>query len=392
MEKYSFLDQDQYKLTMQQGVINRYPNVEVRYKFINRGKTIWPVGMADRLRERLDRYSKESILTKGEIEYLKGIRFFTPFFIWCITNYRFDPSEIRVSDNIDDTEVEGYWWRTILWECVFLSMVSELYHEMMGHKLPPRNVLTKINMAKGWDFLRNDIHFVEAGFRRRFSFDNQDLVIGDLVKSAGKCLIGTSNMYFAKKYNIKPIGTVAHEWYMAHSAMFGYHEANRMALENWIQVYNGDLGIVLPDTFTSDAFLNIFDTHFAKLFDGMRQDSGDPITIGHKYLDNYFKTIGNAELIKSKTIIFSDSLDNLQKILKIDREFAGKILRSYMIGTWLSCDIPGVTALKIVMKLSYVKVNGVWVPVVKIGDSGVEKETGNMDQVDLAKRILNIKN
>ena len=389
MDKYSILDQDLYKMTMQLATIQLFPNLFVRYKFINRGKTIWPKGMAERLRERLIRYSEESILTDGEKDYLRTIRFITPFYIWCLSNYRFDPSEINVTDNIDDTTVEGYWWRTILWECVFLSMLSELYYEMTGQKLPDRNVLTKINMTKGYDFYRNDINFVEAGFRRRFSFDNQDNVIYDLKKSAQNRLIGTSNVYFAKKYNLKAIGTKAHEWYMAHSAMFGFHEANRKSLENWIKVYNGDLGVALPDTFTSKAFFSIFDTYFAKLFDGLRQDSGNPIEFGNMALDVYKKVISNDNIIKSKTIIFSDNLNSIEKILSIQKEFLEKILTSYMIGTWLTNDIPGISPLNIVMKLSHVFFNGMWIPVVKLGD-GVGKETGDPNQIDLAKRALNL--
>lgn len=404
MEKYSFLDQDQYKLTMMQAVIKMFPNLKVRYKFINRGKTIWPEGMAQKLRERLKRFSEEAILDKEELEYLTGIRFFLPFFLWVLSKYRFDVSEVHVSDNIDDTEVEGYWWRTILWECIFLSMLSELYHEMTGHILPDRAVLTKLNMSKGWDLYKNDINFVEAGFRRRFSFDNQDYVIQDLIKSAQGCLIGTSNLYFAKKYNIKPIGTVAHEWYMAHSALFGFHEANRMALENWINVYNGDLGTALPDTFTTKAFLNIFDTRYAKLYDGLRQDSGDPSKWGNMVLENYYKTIRDKYIIQSKISIFSNALDNIKSILDIQNEFKNELITRFMMGTWLSCDVPiiqntpksgsddfmKVKPLNIVMKLSHVLVNGTWIPVVKLGDGSGEKYTGDPEQIDLAKRILNI--
>ena len=400
---FSFLDQDQYKFTMMQGVIKLFPNLSVRYKFINRGKTVWPEGLAQKLRERLKQFSEEAVLTQEEHKFLSGIRFFYPFFLWVLSNYRFDSSEVHVSDNIDDTYVEGYWWRTILWECIFLSMLSELYHEMSGHRLPERSILTKLNMSKGWDFLMNNIHFVEAGFRRRFSFENQDYVINDLVKSAGKSFIGTSNVYFAKKYNLIPIGTVAHEWYMAHSAMYGFHEANRKSLESWIQVYNGDLGMALPDTFTSKAFFDIFDTQFAKLFDGLRQDSGDPIEFGNKALEVYERTIRNKDIIKSKTITFSNALTSVEQCVNIDKEFVDKIFRSYMIGTWLSCDVPivpetgifdimtaeRVKPLNIVMKLSEVEIDGKWIPVVKLSDDK-GKNTGDPNQVDLAKRALNL--
>jgi nicotinate phosphoribosyltransferase len=188
--------------------------------------------------------------------------------------------------------------------------------------------------------------------------------------------------------------------------MFGYHEANRKSLEDWIRVYNGDLGTVLPDTFTSKAFFNIFDTHFAKLFDGFRQDSGDPFIIGHLGLDNYYRTIHDKHIIQSKSVIFSNALDNLKSILEISDEFKKELITRFMIGTWLTCDIPIISdesksvdfstmekikPLNIVMKLSHVFIDGVWIPVVKLGDGSGEKYTGDPNQIDLAKRILNIK-
>ena len=410
MDKYSFIDQDQYQFTQQQGVIQLFPNLRVRYQFINRGKTVWPEGLAQKLRDRLKRFSEEAILTKEELEYLRSIRFFFPFYLWVLSKYRFDVSEVHVTDNIDDTYVEGYWWRTILWECIFLSMLSELYHEMSGHKLPDRSILTKLNMSKGYDFYKNLIKVVEGGYRRRFSFDNQDFVINDLVKSAQSYLIGTSNMYFAKKYNIKPIGTISHQWYMAHSAMYGYHEANRMSLENWIKVYNGDLGLVLPDTFTSKAFFNIFDTRFSKIYDGFRVDSGNPYTSGHMGLENYYRTIRDKYIIQSKSVIFSDSLSKFKTVFDLNEEFKKELNTSFLIGTWFSCDIPiikndmekfhlntfdvenfeKIKPLNIVMKLSHVEINNMWIPVVKLGDGAGEKYTGDPEQIDLAKRTLNI--
>ena len=391
MNKYSFLDDDLYKLSMQNVVLQLFPNVRVKYKFVNRGKTVWPDGMAIKLRERIVKLSKEAILTQDEIEYLNKIRYFNPFFVWYLSKYRFDPSEVHITDNIDDSYIEGYWRTSILWECRILSMISELYYEMNGQKLPERNVLTKINMSKGYDFFTNDLKFADFGTRRRFSFDNHDYVIEDLIKSAGKSLVGTSNVYFAKKYNLTPIGTMAHEMIMAHAAMFGFHQANKMALDNWIKVYKGDLGIALPDTFTTDNFLKDYNTYYAKLYDGLRQDSGNPIIIGNKILDQYHKLNLDNLIIKSKTIVFSDNLNSMKKILNIDNEFKNKIRRSYGVGTWISNDIPGVNPLNIVIKLFAVMIDGRWVNTIKLSDDE-GKYTGDPETIDLAKRVfLNIK-
>ena len=391
MNKYSFLDDDLYKLSMQNVVLQLFPNVRVKYKFVNRGKTVWPDGMAIKLRERIVKLSKEAILTQDEIEYLNKIRYFNPFFVWYLSKYRFDPSEVHITDNIDDSYIEGYWRTSILWECRILSMISELYYEMNGQKLPERNVLTKINMSKGYDFFTNDLKFADFGTRRRFSFDNHDYVIEDLIKSAGKSLVGTSNVYFAKKYNLTPIGTMAHEMIMAHAAMFGFHQANKMALDNWIKVYKGDLGIALPDTFTTDNFLKDYNTYYAKLYDGLRQDSGNPIIIGNKILDQYHKLNLDNLIIKSKTIVFSDNLNSMKKILNIDNEFKNKIRRSYGVGTWISNDIPGVNPLNIVIKLFAVMIDGRWLNTIKLSDDE-GKYTGDPETIDLAKRVfLNIK-
>jgi len=391
MNKYSFLDNDLYKLSMQNVVLQLFPNVRVKYKFVNRGKTVWPDGMAIKLREKIVKLSKEAILTQDEIEYLNTIRYFNPFFIWYLINYRFDPTEVHVPDNIDDLEIEGFWRTSILWECRILSMISELYYEMTGQTLPDRNVLTKTNMGKGYDFYTNEIKFAEFGTRRRFSFDNQDYVIQDLLKSAGKSMVGTSNVYFAKKYNLVPIGTMAHEMIMAHAAMFGFHQANKMALDSWIKVYKGDLGIALPDTFTTDNFLKDFNTYYAKLFDGLRQDSGNPIVIGNKILEHYHKLKLDEYIIKSRSVVFSDNLNSMDKILNIKMEFLNKIRMSFGIGTWLTNDIPGVKPLNIVIKLSAVEIDNRWVNTIKLSDDE-GKYTGDPDTIDLAKRVfLNIK-
>jgi len=390
MEKYSFLDDDLYKFSMLNLVIQLFPNVRVKYKFVNRGKTVWPDGMADKLKERIVKLSREAIPTPDEIEYLSNIRYFNPFFIWYISNYRFDPSEVKISQNIDELEIEGFWRTTILWECRILSMISELYYEMMGITLPKRNVLTKINMVKGWELHQNDIKFVDFGTRRRFSFDNQDYVINDLLKSAGSNMVGTSNVYFAKKYGIKPIGTMAHEMGMVHNVLYGFSDSTKKTLNSWIGIYHGDLGICLPDLMGTDVFLKDFNTYYAKLFDGCRLDSGSPIDIGYKILNHYKKLNLDDFIIKSKTLVFSDNINSIKKILDIENEFRGKIRTSYGIGTWLSNDVPGVKPLNMVIKISDVLVDDKWIPAIKLSDDE-GKYTGNKEMIELAKKVLSFK-
>jgi nicotinate phosphoribosyltransferase len=197
--------------------------------------------------------------------------------------------------------------------------------------------------------------------------------------------IGTSNVYLAYKYNLVPIGTHAHEWFMFHAAKYGFKMSNKLALENWVKVFRGDLGIALSDTFTSDAFFIAFDTKLAKLFDGVRQDSGDPIEFGYKIIDHYKKL--NIDP-KSKTIIFSDSL-NPEKVREISKEFRGKIKVSFGIGTNLTNDV-GAEPLNIVIKMTEALPEGRhWIPTVKLSDS-FGKYTGEREMIDMAKKFLDL--
>lgn len=390
MKKYHFLDDDLYKFSMMKSVINLFPNEKVRYKFINRGRTLWPDGMTYRLKEQIYQLSKEAVPTTEEIDYMKKIRFFDPFFIWCLSNYRFDPSEVKIDDNIDGLMIEGYWRNVILWECRILSMISETYYQMTGQNYYfDIEKLYEINTKKGKDFKTFGINFADFGTRRRHSFNNQEKVIQQLISSSDTNFVGTSNVHFASKYNIKPIGTMAHEWIMFHGAKFGFHEANKMALQNWVRVYDGDLGIALSDTYTTESFFNSFDTLFAKTFDGIRHDSGDPITFGENVINHYKKLGISDNIIQSKTIVFSDSL-NFDKVLKIENAFRGRINTSYGIGTWLTNDIPDVKPLNIVIKMDSVLINDDWVSCVKLSDEP-GKYTGNKESIELAKRVLRVK-
>lgn len=202
----------------------------------------------------------------------------------------------------------------------------------------------------------------------------------------GTNYIGTSNVRLAMDYNVIPIGTHAHEWFMFHAAHFGYKMANRAGLDNWVNVYHGDLGIALSDTFTTDVFINSFDRKFAKLFDGVRHDSGDPL----KFIDKitaHYKSMNIDP--RSKTIIFSDALtpDTVRRIADYCRD---KIGMSFGIGTNFTNDV-GLEALNMVIKMSDAFTeNGVWTPTVKLSDCE-GKYTGDHQAIELAKAILSIR-
>ena len=212
-------------------------------------------------------------------------------------------------------------------------------------------------------------------------------MIGILKENMKGLLNGTSNVYFAMKYDLIPMGTHPHEWFMYHGAHFGYRAANALALENWVDVYDGYLGIALTDTYTSDNFFSSFETKYAKLFDGLRWDSGDPFEFTEKALAHYQKHRVDP---KSKTIVYSDALD-LEGVKKIKAFVNGRLHDVYGIGTYLTNDV-GVTPLNMVIKLFECRPKGSeeFLPAVKLSD--VEgKHTGYPDEVDLCLRMLRLK-
>jgi nicotinate phosphoribosyltransferase len=227
-----------------------------------------------------------------------------------------------------------------------MAMISELYFKMSAQQIFEESKIIEIAKEKATQFNLLGISVADFGTRRRYSFENHNRIINTLKTYGKPSIMGTSNIYFAKKYDLIPIGTHAHEWFMFHAAKYGYKMANKLALEHWVRVYRGDLGIALSDTFTTDVFFRSFDTKFAKLFDGVRQDSGDPIIFAEKTIEHY-KNLRIDPL--AKTIIFSDGL-NPQSVEEIAKFCRNKIKISFGIGTNFTNDV-GVTPLNIVIKI-----------------------------------------
>ena len=379
----SFLDSDLYKLTQFQAVAHCYPNSWARYEFINRGPKDFPVGISNRIMEEVNAM-RDLSLTDEEALWLKETcPYISPFFISYLKGFKYDPSEIVYcyEDEGDlKLRIEGPWFRTILWEVQIMAIISELYHDMKCH---PRFGMLANDVHK-FELL-NDVSFADFGTRRRRSYENQDTIIS----LAQKCcnFNGTSNIHLAHLNDVKPIGTQAHEWFMFHGSMFGYRMANQIAMEKWVEVYQGNLGIALSDTFTTDAFFKAFTMKYAKLFDGVRQDSGDPEGFAEKVI-NHYRSLGINP--KSKTIVFSDNL-NAEKALQLEYKFCKEIKCSFGIGTNLTCDIPDIKPLNMVIKMTACKEkeSSVWMPTVKLSDSPT-KHTGDEKEIELCKRSLGI--
>jgi nicotinate phosphoribosyltransferase len=383
----SLLDNDFYKFTMQYAVVHLFPRAKARYEFINRGNHRFPANFASALQDSVNAMCSLK-LTKEEKQFLAvTCPYLPPTYLDFLEGYRYDPAEVTIHQNGEEirVEVEGYWYRTILWEVPLLSLTSELYYRLLDIKRISDEEVYNITKHKIDKYNELGVAIAEFGTRRRHSYAVHNIVMKALTQNGSPGFVGTSNVHMAMLYNVKPIGTHAHEWFMFHAAKYGYKMANAVALEHWTNVYRGDLGIALSDTYTTEVFFQQFDKKFAKLFDGVRHDSGDAIVFAQQTIDHY-KKLGIDPL--SKTIIFSDAL-NYDKVERIVKFCSGKIGMSFGIGTNFTNDT-GIQPMNIVMKLveSYPE-GGPWTKVVKLSDEK-GKYTGDADTIALAKRILNI--
>lgn len=382
----SILDNDLYKFSMCYAVLQKFPNLKVKYTFTDRNNEIYPEGFANKLYEHIKMMESIS-LTKNEEIFLRKISYFPSWFIDFIKGYKFNSDEVLIKqDSIGHLSVmiEGFWYHTILWEVPLLALISELFYIETEQNLSiiTSDIKHNIDGNKVINLVKHNAYFSDFGTRRRFSYNNQLDTINSMYNA--QCFAGTSNLDIARIFNVKPIGTMAHEWIMAHGALYGYKQANKLALENWVDVYGGNLGIALADTYTTDTFLQSFDMKLAKLFDGVRQDSGDPYEFADKII-NHYKLLGIDPM--TKTIVFSDSL-NVESAIAIKEYCVGKIKSSFGIGTNFTNDV-GVKPMNIVIKLSYVLFNNQWQPAVKLSDSP-GKHMGEINEINLCKQTLNI--
>lgn len=391
----SILDNDLYKFTMQMAVLELFPKAEAEYRFTNRGSQRFSEEFVEELRRVVDEEISELKLTEEEYCWLgENCPFLKPMYLEYLKNFRFKPEEVEICLTREkglDMRIKGPWHSTILWEIVLMAAVSELYFttiekEWNGstkNQVTPESVLSAYRekiLEIGKVLEENNCFFSEFGTRRRRSFELHDQVMKSLVQI--KTLTGTSNVYFAKKYGVKPIGTVGHEWVMGTSALVGLRYANRFAFENWVEVYKGDLGIALTDTFGSEAFFKDMDLKLSKIYDGFRHDSGDPFTFVDRVIEHYRKM--GIDPMK-KVIVFSDALD-AEAAVRLKKYCQGKINCSFGIGTSLTNNsefFRESPPLNMVIKLH--SINGI--PVVKLSDSP-EKETGERDAVRVANYIV----
>ncbi|MFP4347053.1 MAG: nicotinate phosphoribosyltransferase [Thermodesulfobacteriota bacterium] len=362
----SLLDTDLYKLTMMQGVLHQFPWATVEYEFKCRTAGVDLSPIAETVRKEIDDMCRLRF-TGDELDYLRTLRFLKEDFIQFLRLFHFQKDFVRLG--VENGEfflrIKGPWLHTILFEVPVLAIVNEIYfrdlHPAPDFTVAEKKLQEKIEIVKNSEAEHLGFAFSDFGTRRRFSREWQDRIIAALKAEIPGNLSGTSNVLFAKKHGITPIGTMAHEWIMAAQALGPrLSDSQQFALEHWAQEYRGDLGIALSDTVGFDAFLQDFDMYFAKLFDGCRHDSGDPFEWGDRLIAHYERLRIDPQ---AKRAVFSDGL-SFPKAVELARHFKGRICTFFGIGTNLTNDVAG-KPVQIVIKLTRCQGS----PVAKISDS-----------------------
>ena len=362
----SILDNDQYKFNMQQALLKLgYASVPVEYKLHCRTEGIDFYPMIIELNERFNEMC-DLKLTNDEYDYMRSLRYFDEEYLMFLKQFRFDPSylkaDLKGAGGWQDLNlrIKGPWFHTSLFEVPILSQISEAWSNINPGSLA---IATSRMLKNTLDMPTEGFKFADFCTRRRRNSSWHERAVCFYKNQVPQNFVGTSNMYLAMKHNLKPIGTMAHEWFMAHQQLkWRLVDSQKMALKNWMKVYGGDLGIALSDIINTDAFLRDFDDPLLwKLFDGVREDSEpDPIKYGHRIINFYLSK--NVDPM-TKTIVFSNGL-TFAKAFEIYDELKNLINLSFGIGGKLGndWDIP---ALNAVIKM--VSCNGA--PVAKISNS-----------------------
>lgn len=386
----SILDTDLYKFTTSYAYSKLYPRAYGQFRFIDRNDTCYPKGFAEQLKEETKAMAQLSLSRDEELFLHQELPYLPPTYIDFLKGFRFNPEELIIEqDEAGHLSIiaEGLLYRVTLWETPILALVSELYYRITGAK-PDMEYAEQAITEKAKALALEGISFSMFGMRRRFSFEVELRMTELLKQHAGPCLYGTSNVHIAHLLGLKVSGTHPHEWIQFHGAMYGYKMANYMSMEDWINVYDGDLGTVLTDTYTTDVFMRNFSKKHAMLYTSVRHDSGDPFVFTDKVIQRYQELRVDPKI---KYIIFSDGL-NVERAIEIANYCKGRIGASFGIGTNFSCDVGNdIKARNIVMKLWQCKMTerDRWHPCVKLSDVG-GKHTGEASEIRLAQETLGI--
>ncbi|GAA6164664.1 nicotinate phosphoribosyltransferase [Pelagimonas sp. KU-00592-HH] len=400
----SLIDNDFYKLLMCQSVFRNKPNATVTFSLINRSDSVRLAELIDEgeLREQLDHIRSLS-LTRGESTFLRGNTFygkrqmFRPDFMHWFENLRLPDYHLEKRDGQYELTFEGKWHEVMLWEIPALAVLMELrgravLHDMRKFEL---QVLYARAMTKLWEKIEqlrrvDGLRIADFGTRRRHSYLWQDWCVQAMTEGLGHKFVGTSNCLIAMKRDLEAIGTNAHELPMVYSALAQddatLAQAPYQVLADWHEEHEGNLRIILPDTYGTEGFLKRAPDWLAG-WTGIRIDSGDPAA-GAETAIRWWKERG--EDPRDKLIIFSDGLDET-KIIELHEQFVGRAKISFGWGTLLTNDFRGLTPGDALAPFSLVckavAANGS--PTVKLSDNP-NKAMGPTDQIDRYKRVFGV--
>jgi nicotinate phosphoribosyltransferase len=367
----SLLDTDLYKFTMWQAMLHRHPETRAEYTFLCRNPKAFPLAeLLPEVNRELDHLCSLKF-TADELSYLGGLRFIKSDFVDFLRIFHFQRDFISARANGASLEIvaNGPQVHVMAFEIFVLALVNELYFRRFDGATAlvqgRQRLQAKIDRLRTFGsepMMRHPFEFFDFGVRRRFSGAWQREIVATLKQEVPEFFKGTSNVLLARDLGLVPIGTMAHEYLQSYQAQGNVRlrDHQRAALEDWVQEYRGDLGVALTDVVGMNAFLSDFDLYFAKLFDGLRHDSGDPIAWGEKALAHYAKLRIDPH---TKRLVFSDGL-SLERAIALYRHFGDRTQCGFGIGTSLTNDV-GLETLQIVMKLT--RCNGQ--PVAKLSDS-----------------------
>ena len=400
----SLIDTDFYKLLMCQSVFRNRPDTTVTFSLINRSPSVRLADLIDEgeLREQLDHVRSLS-LTRGESTWLRGNTFygkrqmFRSDFMEFLEGMRLPPYHLQKRDGQYELTFEGPWPQVMMWEIPALSVLMELRSRAVLRDLGrfELQVLYARAMTRLWEKIEAlrvlpELRIADFGTRRRHSFLWQDWAVQAMMEGLGQRFIGTSNCLIAQRRDIEAIGTNAHELPMVYAALADDDAALRRApydvLADWHEEHDGNLRMILPDTYGTEGFLAGAPDWLAG-WTGIRIDSGDPAT-GAETAIRWWQDRG--EDPKSKLIIFSDGLD-VERIVALHRQFHGRVKVSFGWGTLLTNDfrglVPGDGLAPFSLVCKAVAADGR--PTVKLSDNPA-KATGPADEIARYKRVFGV--
>ena len=387
----SLLETDMYKFSMGQTIFHQFTSYKTTWTFKCRNKDVhFTDEMVEEIKEQVQAFCQLRF-TEEELEYLDNITWIKGTYVDFLRLWQPRYEEFTITTDAPcglAIDAAGTWLNTTMYEIPVLAIVNEVYFRMAYDydvllKQFKRRLDEKVSLLEEDTYRLSD--FSEFGLRRRLSAEAQEMAvkaIAEVELPADSHFIGTSNVYLAKKFNLKPVGTMAHEWIMCTGQGNHKHNpaySNWYALDAWVKEYGILNGIALTDTITTDCFLRDFQLTYATLFSGVRHDSGDPYEWGDKMIAHYNSLGINP---RTKTLLFSDSLD-FERATALYDYFKDKAKVAFGIGTFISNDTDE-EALNIVMKTT--KCNGM--DVAKISDVAGKGMCKNPDYVDYLNRCI----